>query len=244
MSEDITPAAPARLADLKPKMKLEGTIKKIELFGAFVDVGVGRDGLLHISALTREGRVNRVEDVVKEGETVTVWVRKVDSRAGRIDLTMIEPLGLEWNEIKKGQVVKGKVVRLERFGAFVDIGAARPALVPVRDLAAGYVAEPRDVVKVGDEVEAVVTSVDLKKRQINLSVKALETMQMSDEDEEEDEAIPTAMEVALRQAMAGRGSSGRAGGQSRTASRPRRRREQDDLLARTLRTQTRDPHKN
>ncbi|HRE27625.1 MAG TPA: S1 RNA-binding domain-containing protein, partial [Anaerolineales bacterium] len=88
---DTQTAAPSRLEDLKPKMALTGTVKKIELFGAFVDVGVGRDGLVHISALKPE-RVNNVADVVKEGDTVTVWVKKVDAEQGRLDLTMVQPL--------------------------------------------------------------------------------------------------------------------------------------------------------
>ena len=69
-----------------------------------MDVGVGRDGLVHISAMSAQP-INRVEDVVKEGDTVNVWVRRVDPQAGRIDLTMIEPLGLDWDEIKSGQVL-------------------------------------------------------------------------------------------------------------------------------------------
>src|SRR5436190_4679930 len=109
--------APQRLEDLQPKMKLTGTVKKIELFGAFVDVGVGRDGLVHISAMSKKP-VTKVGDVVKEGDTVTVWVRRVDTQQGRIDLTMVEPTALDWEDIKPGAVMTGKVVKIERFGAF------------------------------------------------------------------------------------------------------------------------------
>jgi len=87
--------APQRLEDLQPKMKLTGTVKKIELFGAFVDVGVGRDGLVHISAMSKKP-VTKVDDVVKAGDTVTVWVRRVDTQAGRIELSMVEPSGQTW----------------------------------------------------------------------------------------------------------------------------------------------------
>ena len=66
MTDQPEAQAPQRLEDLQPKMKLTGTVKKIELFGAFVDVGVGRDGLVHISALSKKP-VTKVEDVVKEG---------------------------------------------------------------------------------------------------------------------------------------------------------------------------------
>ncbi|MEP7359361.1 MAG: S1 RNA-binding domain-containing protein, partial [Anaerolineales bacterium] len=125
---------PQRLDDLQPKMKLTGTVKKIELFGAFVDVGVGRDGLVHISAMSQKP-VNKVEDIVKEGDTVTVWVRRVDTQAGRIELSMVEPSGLDWSDIRNGQIYTGKVVKIEKFGAFIDIGADRPGLIHISELA-------------------------------------------------------------------------------------------------------------
>jgi ribosomal protein S1 len=113
-----------------------------------------------------------VEDVIKEGQTVDVWVRRV--KKDRIELTMIEPLALEWKEIEADMVVKGKVVRLEPYGAFVDIGAERPGMVHVSELAHGYVKTPSEIVKEGDEVEAKVLEVNRKKKQIKLSMKALE----------------------------------------------------------------------
>jgi ribosomal protein S1 len=113
-----------------------------------------------------------VEDVVKEGQTVEVWVRRV--KKDRIELTMIQPLALEWKEIEPDMIVKGKVVRLEPYGAFVDIGAERPGMVHVSELAHGYVKTPNEIVKEGDEVEAKVLDVNRKKKQIKLSMKALE----------------------------------------------------------------------
>ncbi len=89
-----------------------------------------------------------------------------------IELTMNEPLALEWREIKKGMNVKGTVVRLEKFGAFIEIGAERPGLVHISEMAHGYVKTPGDMVKVGDEVEAQVLDVQRRKKQIKLSMKA------------------------------------------------------------------------
>lgn len=197
MSTDA-PTGAVKLADLRPKMKLLGTIKRIELFGAFVDVGAERDGLLHISQLRKE-RTNKVEDVVQVGQEVTVWVRKVDTTAGRIDLSLLEPLMLDWDEIKNGMTLKGKVTKLEKFGAFVDIGAERAAFLHAREMMSGYVENPGDVVKPGQEIEAKVISVDRKKRRIDLSLKALEDF--TPEETEPEEAPLTAMELALRQAM-------------------------------------------
>lgn len=156
---------------LEPKTKLSGKVIKTALAGALVDVGQNIPGVIHISQLSKDP-VNKVEDVVKEGQTVDVWVRRI--KKDRIELTMIQPLALEWKEIEPGMTVKGKVVRLEPYGAFVDIGAERPGMVHVSELAHGYVKTPSEVVKEGDEVDAKVLDVNRKKRQIRLSIKALE----------------------------------------------------------------------
>lgn len=156
---------------LEPKTKLSGKVLKTTLAGALVDVGQNIPGVIHISQLSTDP-VNKVEDVVKEGQTVDVWVRRV--KKDRIELTMVQPLALEWKEIEPDMVVKGKVVRLEAYGAFVDIGAERPGMVHVSELAHGYVKTPGEIVKEGDEVEAKVLDVNRKKKQIKLSMKALE----------------------------------------------------------------------
>ncbi|MBI5829123.1 MAG: S1 RNA-binding domain-containing protein, partial [Chloroflexi bacterium] len=197
-----TGAASARLklADLQPKTKLQGKVKKIELFGAFVDVGAEKDGLLHISQLRKE-RTNRVEDVVNVGQEVTVWVRNVDAKVGRIDLTLLEPFLLDWDDLKLGRVVTGTVNRMEKFGAFVEIGAERPAFIHVREMMQGRVDDPSDIVKMGQAVEAKVIAVDRQKRRIDLSMKALDDY--TPEEDAPDEKPLTAMELALRQAMQG-----------------------------------------
>lgn len=156
---------------LEPKTKLSGKILKTTLAGALVDIGQSLPGVIHISQLQQDA-VNKVEDVVKEGQVVDVWVRRV--KKDRIELTMIEPLGFEWKEIVPDLVVKGKVVRLESYGAFVDFGAERPGLIHVSELTRGYVKTASEVVKEGDEIEAKVLDVDRRKRQIRLSMKALQ----------------------------------------------------------------------
>lgn len=163
---DIAPAVA-----LEPKTKLSGKVLKTTLAGALVDVGQNVPGVIHISQLSTDP-VNKVEDVVKEGQTVDVWVRRI--KKDRIELTMVQPLALEWKEIEPDMIVKGKVVRLEPYGAFIDIGAERPGMVHVSELAHGYVKIPGEVVKEGDEVEAKVLDVNRKKKQIRLSLKALE----------------------------------------------------------------------
>ncbi|MFZ5858915.1 MAG: S1 RNA-binding domain-containing protein [Chloroflexota bacterium] len=167
MSEIIETASAETLA---PKTKLSGKIAKITLAGALVDVGQEVPGVLHISQIQKDP-VNKVEDVLQVGQTVEAWVKRV--KKDRIELTMIEPLGMEWGEIQPEMTVKGKVVRLETYGAFVDFGAERPGMIHVSELTRGYVKTPNEVVKEGDEVEAMVLEVNRKKKQIRLSMKAL-----------------------------------------------------------------------
>lgn len=177
------PATPA----LEPKTKLSGKILKTTLAGALVDIGQGVPGVIHISQLKKDA-VNKVEDVIREGQTVDVWVRRV--KKDRVELTMIPPLGLDWKEIQREMVVKGKVVRLEPYGAFVDFGAERPGLVHVSELAHGYVKSAADVLKEGDEIEAKVLDVDRRKRQIRLSIKALQPEPVKEEKPAREERKP------------------------------------------------------
>jgi ribosomal protein S1 len=235
-SGEVTPPA-LSIADLKPKMELRGTVKKIIVSGAFVDIGVGQDGLLHISQLSTES-VKNVSDVLKEGDEVTVWVRKIDPTQGRIDLTMVRPLGMAWSEIRVGQVLSGKIVRVEKFGAFVEVGAERPGMVHVSELTSGYVNAPQDVVKVGDDVQVKVIKVNPKRKQIDLSMKALEEpVQMAQDDE--DESVPTAMELALRRAMQGTELAQEFNvprkKTRRDKSGDKHRKQQEEILSRTLR---------
>ena len=165
-----------KLADLKPKMPLVGIIKKIELFGAFVDVGVETLGLIHISKIKRDPQ-QRIQDVIEEGQEIEVWVDRVDASAGRLELTLAQPIQLEWKDIKPGMKIMGSVVRLEKFGAFIEIGAIRPGLVHVSEMSSGYVADPSELVKVGDQIEVAVIDFDRKKRQIRLTMNIEETVE-------------------------------------------------------------------
>lgn len=222
---------PIRLEDLKPKMQLQGTVTKIELYGALVDIGIGQEGWLHISRL-REEPVNRVSDVLSEGQQITVWVHRVDPKTRRVDLTMIKPLSVTWGEIKRDQVYTGTVTRVEKFGVFVDIGAERPGLVHVSEMARGYVGDPADLVKVGDQVQVKVKDVDRRKKRIDLSMKDVEN-EMEAGGETEEEAFPTAMEIALRAAMASAQKPQRAGS-ARDKKASSQRQELEDILRRTL----------
>ena len=159
---------------LERKMHLKGKVVKTTKAGAIVDIGVEKPALLHVSQIITESDqpILRIEDALKEGQELSVFIRNI--RDDRIEVSMREPLALEWREITKDMVVKGKVVELEKFGAFVDIGAERPGLVHISELTQGYVKNASEVVSVGDEVEVKVLDFNRRRKQIKLSMKALQ----------------------------------------------------------------------
>jgi small subunit ribosomal protein S1 len=161
------------ISDIKQKMKFTGKVIKTTLAGAAIDIGAEKPAMLHVSQMvsTTNEPILSVSEVLKEGEEIDIWVKRV--RDQRIELTMVKPLDLEWREIKTGLSVKGKVVRLETFGAFVEIGAERPGLIHISEMAHGYVKTPADVMNEGDEIEAEIIDFNRKKKQIKLSIKAL-----------------------------------------------------------------------
>ena len=222
MDNPVEVEAPTKIEELKKKQKFTGKVLKTTLAGAIVDIGLEVPGVVHISQLQKDA-VKRVEDIVQTGQEIVVWVRRVFPKKNRIELTMIEPLGLDWGEIEKDMVLKGTVTRLENFGVFVDIGAERPGLVHISEITHDYIRTVADAVKEGAEVEVKVLDVNRQKKQIKLSMKALEekpekvmeTIQAKPEhrggkkekeaaeapEAEREEPVPTAMEMALRQAM-------------------------------------------
>lgn len=229
MAEEATTQTPQprSIADLRPKMRLQGTIKQTQLYGAVVDIGLEYDGLVHISQLSPES-INRVTDVVQPGNGVTVWVTKVNTEKGRIALTMIEPSRVEWRELAEEQVHTGTVTRMETYGVFVDIGTERPGLLHVREMSSGYVRHPSELVKVGEEIEVRILKLDQRKKRIDLSMRGIEVE--VEDDSEEDEPVTTAMEIALQRARAGQQRPERRHEKPQPADLS----EQEAILARTL----------
>src|SRR5262245_29219662 len=126
-------------------MEIVGVVKRIELAGAFLDIGIGQEALLHISQM-KPSNIRNVRDILAEGQEVTVWVQVVDPANLRVSLTMNKPAALDWDEIKDGSEYEGKVVKVEKYGVFVDIGAERPGLIHISELSTDYVKSPSDVV--------------------------------------------------------------------------------------------------
>ena len=184
-----------RGTELKPKTKITGKVVKTTLAGAVIDIGESVPGILHVSQIQADP-AKRIDEILQVGQSIDVWVRR--AKADRIELTTIEPLGLDWKDLKPETVIKGKVVRLETYGVFVEIGAERPGLVHISEMAHGYVKTPQEVVKEGDEIDVMIIDVDRKKKQIRLSMKA--TIAPPEEKEEietpRSKRIPTANSTA------------------------------------------------
>ncbi len=234
MSEETTTTKPSSVNELTPKLELKGKVKRLELYGAFVDIGVGHDALLHISQLGK-ANVRNVGDVVKVDEEITVYVLKVDASAGRVAVSLVKPPDFTWDDLKEGENVTGKVVRMENFGLFVDIGAERPAMIHVSELSDNFVNSPSDIAKVGDTVEARILRVNPKKRQIDLTMKTAPEPAPEIEDVVE-EVVPTAMELALRGAMDDKKTARSRHENKERERREKMSRERDDIIARTLRS--------
>jgi len=153
---------------------VRGTVRTLTDFGAFVDVG-GVEGLLHVTDMSW-GRVHKPSDVVNPGDVIEVKVLKVDPDAKRLSLGLKqltpEPWSLVEQKYKPGDRVRGTVVRLAEFGAFVELEPGVEGLIHLSDLSWSKKArKPSDVVKEGGTVEVVVTAVHAAERRISLSLK-------------------------------------------------------------------------
>ncbi len=185
---------PRRFKDVTPGMQLEGKVTSIALYGVFVDVGVGRDGLVHISEMS-DKRIDSPTDVVEIGTPVKVWVKSVDADARRISLTMRDPnrpkpdrqerrqpRKPEVNReklasLKPGDNIEGVISSVAPFGAFVDIGAGKDGLVHISELAEGRVEKPEDAVTIGERYTFKVLEVDPEGTRISLSLRRAQRSQ-------------------------------------------------------------------
>lgn len=153
---------------------VKGVVRRITDFGAFVDIGGGVEGLLHVSEMAWS-RVGHPSDVVSEGQEVDVMVLKVDAESDRISLSLKETLPDPWLSVGKryqvGDIVSGAVTRVVDFGAFVKLEDGIEGLVHISQLADHHVTKPSEVVSPGQTVDVKVVSLDEEKRRIGLSIK-------------------------------------------------------------------------
>ena len=179
----------AAASELFSKIKVgdvvEGTIKNITDFGAFVDLG-GADGLLHISEMSW-GRVEKPKKIFTVGQPVKCFIKEINGN--KIALSMKFEDQNPWltaeEKYAKGTIVKGKVARMTDFGAFVVLEPGIDALLHVSQISLDHIEKPSDVLKSGQEIEAKVVDIKIPERKISLSIKALLIDQMPKEEKEE-----------------------------------------------------------
>ncbi len=152
---------------------LSGTVQRLATFGAFVDIG-GVDGLVHISQIAHE-RVESPQDVLSEGDTVTVKVLSVDIDNERISLSIKETLPGPWanvgSTLNVNEVVSGKVKRLVNFGAFVEVLPGVEGLVHISQISTRHIGNPAEVLEVGETVKVKILEVNEVDNRISLSIR-------------------------------------------------------------------------
>ncbi len=176
------------LTTIKEGDVLEGTVERLASFGAFVDLG-GVDGLVHISQISYE-HIGAPSDVLTEGEKVKVKVIGVDPKNERISLSIKETQPGPWDNIAEkapvGAVLKGRVMRLVSFGAFVEVFPGVEGLVHISQIAHKHIGTPSEVLEEGQEIEVKVLDVNEDEKRLSLSIKAL----LEEPQEENDYELP------------------------------------------------------
>ena len=176
MSPDPWEEAAARL---NAGDRVTGTVTRLADFGAFVEIAPGVEGLIHVSEMSWTKRINRASDVLKEGERVEAVVLKLDRAASRLSLGLRQALGNPWDTINErypaGKIVEGKVTRLVKFGAFVEVEEGIEGLIHISDFTSEKrIEHPSEVVKAGQVVRAIVLSAEPEARRLKLGMKQLE----------------------------------------------------------------------
>ncbi len=155
--------------------KIQGRIKNITDFGIFIGIDEGIDGLVHISDISWVQRLKHPSELYKKGQEVQAIVLNIDRESQRFSLGMKQIQKNPWEDVhhrfKVGQMIKGKVTNITKFGAFIELEPGIEGLVHISELSHDRVEQPTDVVKAGDEVEAVVINVEPRKHKIGLSIK-------------------------------------------------------------------------
>jgi small subunit ribosomal protein S1 len=176
IEKDLEQQKAAILTNLEKGQVLEGVIKNMTNFGVFIDLG-GVDGLLHITDISW-GRINHPEEVLKLDQTVKVVVLDFDGDKKRISLGMKQLTPHPWDslpaDIQVGSKVKGKIVNVADYGAFLELQSGVEGLIHVSEMSwSQHLRNPQDFLKVGDEVEAVVLTLDREERKMSLGIKQL-----------------------------------------------------------------------
>jgi small subunit ribosomal protein S1 len=162
-----------------PGDRVSGTVSRLTDFGAFVELMPGVDGLIHLSEMTWDKRVRKPSDVVKAGDRVEVVVLQVNAAEKRIGLGLKQAIGDPWEALPQkhpvGSQVEGPITNVAAFGAFVDLGDGIEGMIHISDITNEKRLEhPRELLKKGQTVRAVVLELDREKRRVSLGMKQLE----------------------------------------------------------------------
>jgi len=169
-----------KVADRYPIGTLvEGNVRNLTNYGAFIEIEEGIDGLLHVSDMSWTRKISHPSEVVEKGQSVKCKVLSVDQQRRRIALGLKQLEEDPWatdipNRYQSGQVVKGTVTKLTNFGVFVGLENGLEGLLHISELADHKVENPEEIVKVGDEIEVKVLRVDTEERKIGLSRKRVQ----------------------------------------------------------------------
>lgn len=158
--------------------RITGTVTRLTDFGAFVEIEPGIEGLIHVSEMSWVKKVHKPSDILKQGETVEAVILSISPAERRISLGLKQALGDPWVDVPYkfpvGSAIEGPVVRLTKFGAFVQLAEGIEGLVHISEISADKrINHPEDVLRVGQMVKAQVLGIDTEKRQIKLSIKQL-----------------------------------------------------------------------
>ncbi|WP_342538536.1 30S ribosomal protein S1 [Sporosarcina sp. FSL K6-1540] len=163
------------LDNLKEGEVLEGTVQRLATFGAFIDIG-GIDGLVHISQLSHD-HIEKVSDVLKEGDKVNVKILSIDRDSERISLSIKDTLAGPWEGIEekapKGSKFEGTVKRLVSYGAFVEVFPGVEGLVHISRISHQHIGTPHEVLKEGQKIDVKVLEVNTDDKRLSLSIKDL-----------------------------------------------------------------------
>ncbi len=162
-----------------PGTQVEGVVRNLTNYGAFIEIEEGIDGLLHVSDMSWVRKVGHPSDVLTKGEKVKCVVLSVDQERKRIALGLKQMANDPWEgdipgRYHPGDVKKGKVTKLTNFGVFIELEPGLEGLLHISELAEDKIEDPQDIVKVGDEIEVKVLRVDPADRKIGLSRKRME----------------------------------------------------------------------
>ena len=177
LANDLMEKRQEVLAQMEVGMVLEGMVKNITDFGAFIDLG-GIDGLLHITDITW-GRINHPTEKLTVGETITVKVIDFDIEKVRVSLGLKQLSPEPWENVMGkypvDEVIKGKVVNMMNYGAFIELEEGVEGLIHVSEMSwTRHIKHPSDMFKMGDEVEVKVLNIDLEDKKISLGIKQLQ----------------------------------------------------------------------